>query len=132
VNRNGANIPVVQSRFFDSIDFEFDTVVFNPPYVTTEEGARRGLTGVRETQWNGGVDGSSVIAGFLEQMGKLPKRVTAYLAINFLHLPRSRMRMVIEKHADRISLIEVVKHSILPVDVYILVNDMPHPPSTAS
>jgi len=56
---NGLNINVVQSDLFSSIHENFDVIVFNPPYLPSDE--------VYSEAWNGGKDGVEIAERFLEE-----------------------------------------------------------------
>lgn len=71
---NGLKIKVVQSDLFSNIDENFDTIVFNPPYLPSDE--------INDIAWNGGKEGIEVAEKFLED------------AINYLN-PRGRIYLLL-------------------------------------
>ncbi len=61
---NGISMKLVDSDLFSSIHGKYDEIIFNPPYLPSEdefEGAE---------QWNGGKDGFEVTSRFLVDAGK--------------------------------------------------------------
>ena len=126
VERNRAPIRVLQSSFFDGVDGAFDTVVFNPPYVPTEAGRRRGLSPRLRRQWDGGPDGLAVIDGFLAALEGDPRAPVALMGVNHRHTPRERVSALLAGHAG-IEVEDVYRHPLLPVDVYVLRRRPPLP-----
>jgi methylase of polypeptide subunit release factors len=121
VRFNGAPIQVIESEFFAKVPGEFDTVIFNPPYVHTDIGETRRLSQATRSQWDGGRDGMRVIDGFLAAVSTLSHPVTVYMGINDWHVPRQTILESIGRRANLI-LNEVAKPSILPVFVYVFQN----------
>lgn len=116
---NGAPISVVCSRFFDDIDDEFDTVVFNPPYVPSASGAERSLPEERRSQWDGGPAGTAVVEQYLSELKRLDRPVTTYMGVNHMHVRRESMTAVIGD-SPSCTLSDVYRHRALPVDVYTI------------
>jgi methylase of polypeptide subunit release factors len=119
VNRNRAPIRVLQSTFFDAIDHAFDAVVFNPPYVPTEAGLRRGLSARFRRQWDGGPDGLAVIDGFFTALERDGRDPVAIMGVNHRHTPRGPVCALLAAHGG-IRTEDVYRHPLLPVDVYVL------------
>jgi methylase of polypeptide subunit release factors len=119
VDRNRAPIRVLESTFFDAVEDSFDAVVFNPPYVPTEAGRRRGLSARFRRQWDGGPDGLAVIDGFLAALEADGRDPLVLMGVNHAHTPRGHVTALIDTHAD-VRTEEVYRHPLLPVDVYVL------------
>ena len=117
VAHNGAPIEVVQSTYFDAVPDRFHVVSFNPPYVPTSAGEERGLR-ERRTQWDGGTDGTHVIAGYLDAVAALGRPITSHLGMNRQHVDGPKMSRVLAGRKLRTS---VFSHPLLPVDVYTIV-----------
>ncbi len=67
---NNVETRVIQSDLFGEMNEEFDVVIFNPPYLPSEEWSES--HGV-DRQWDGGGDGSSIIERFLLDLTKFLK-----------------------------------------------------------
>jgi methylase of polypeptide subunit release factors len=111
---NRAPIRVVEARFFDGVNGEFDCVTFNVPYVPS-----RLLAGTGDVQSDGGPEGTSVIEGFLDGFAARGARATAYLGVNRLFVPREKVVRLIERRAG-LALKQVRRRWPWPVDVYVL------------
>ena len=123
VSYNKANMEVVHSSYFENIDEDFDTVIFNPPYVSTDTGKRRNLSDKRGSQWHGGERGVDVIEGYFAALAQLTRPVTTYLGLNYRHVSRRVMLDLLAKQASLgIDLQGVFRHRLLPVDVYTIAN----------
>jgi release factor glutamine methyltransferase len=57
--RNHVDLEILDSQLFHRIEGTFDTIIFNPPYLPTDDRYEEA------TQWNGGQDGFDVIRPFL-------------------------------------------------------------------
>lgn len=119
VDRNRAPIRVLQSSFLDGVDDAFDAVVFNPPYVPTEAGRRRGLSPRLRRQWDGGPDGLAVIDGFLGALETEPRDPIVLMGVNHRHVPRERVSALLAGHPG-VGVEGIYRHPLLPVDVYAL------------
>jgi len=120
VKRNGEPFNVCRSRFFDGIgDFDFEAVIFNPPYVPTEAAHAMGLPEDRASQWHGGSDGLAVADEFLCELAKIPRPVTALMSNNRMLVPRQRFSEFLATHKGLTKLAEW-QHPFLPIDVYTL------------
>ena len=119
IDRNKAPIRTVNSSFFDNIDEDFDTVIFNPPYLPRKTGLLCHSSKKRRSQWDGGSDGTEVIENFLDAFQKLDHQVDAYMGMNFWHIPREKLIGILDSRRA-ILVKEIYRHPILPVDVYIL------------
>ena len=118
VARNHAPIRVFESRFFDAVRSDFDAVVFNPPYVPTAVGIRRGLSARLRQQWDGGRNGVAVVEGLLRALESDHRNPLVIMGVNRTHTPESRIASVLAAHTD-IALDEVRRHPLLPVDIYV-------------
>lgn len=119
IDWNNAPIQVIQSRFFDAVTAKVDTVVFNPPYVPTAIGAGRGLLKERRCQWDGGNTGIEVIEDFLRALENVSYSLKAYIGVNSGHIPKAKMINLLEQN-KRISVEEIYKDPVLPVNIYII------------
>jgi HemK-related putative methylase len=115
---NGAPIDVVQSSFFDGVPCEFDLVTFNPPYVTTSHGRRRGLADEYRIQWDGGPEGTSVIRRFLDEVARHGARPLVLMGVNRWHATPDRIDALFRER-PRLRLVDVIEHRYLPVNVYV-------------
>lgn len=120
VRANGAPIPVACCSLFEGLAGEYDLAVFNPPYVPTETGRRRGLPERYRTQWDGGPDGTRTIRAFLRAFATQELAAAALMGVNRRHVPRKRIAPHLDG-AGGFSVEEVWAHPWLPVDVYVLV-----------
>lgn len=74
---NGVEIAVFQSNLFENVKGKFDTIIFNPPYLPTEDK----IDG--SEQWDGGIDGFKATRPFLrEAMNYLTDEATIYLVLS--------------------------------------------------
>jgi methylase of polypeptide subunit release factors len=119
VDRNRAPIRVIHSNFFDAIDDDFDAVVFNPPYVPTEAGRRRGLSPRWRRQWDGGPDGLAVIEAFVRALETDRRDPLVLMGVNHRHTPREPLSTLLDRHPG-VETEDVYRHPLLPVDVYVL------------
>lgn len=118
IRRQGASIPVICSRFFEKVDQPFDIVIFDPPYVSTQEGLEANLPANRRSQWDGGHDGAKVIENFVDAFKGLNKNVKVYMGVNHWHVAREKVLKLLNDSTG-ICLHEVYRHPLLPVDVYV-------------
>ena len=73
---NEAEIKVVRSDLFSNVDGKFDVIVFNPPYLPTEN---------EDIAWDGGREGIEIIVSFLEHAKEYLKRKgSIYLVMSSL------------------------------------------------
>jgi methylase of polypeptide subunit release factors len=127
VRRSGAPIAVVRSRFFDAVEVDaLDAVVFNPPYVPTAAGERRGLPASRRSQWDGGGDGAAVVREFCTELAALGRRLPALVGVNRRHLPRALVEAAVAA-APPLRVERVWRGRLLPVDIY----ELAVPPSSS-
>jgi methylase of polypeptide subunit release factors len=117
VARNSAPVAVRESSFFDGVPDVFDLVVFNPPYISTDEGESQGLPAARRTQWDGGASGTQVVEEFLSACAARGHSFRILLGVNSMHVGRDRIVRIIESHA-RITVIECHRSWLLPVVIY--------------
>jgi hypothetical protein len=113
VAANGAPIRVVEARFFDGVDGEFDCVTFNVPYVPSS------LVYGPDVQSDGGPDGTSVLEGFLDAFAARGGGATAYLGVNHLFVRREKIMPLVDCRPG-LALEEVRRRWPWPVDVYVL------------
>ena len=114
VAANRAPIRVVETRFFEGIDEEFDCVTFNVPYVPT---ARLGRPG--DFRSDGGPEGTSVIEAFLDALALHGGAATAYLGVNASFVPRRKVVPLVDRRGG-LRLAEIVRPLVIPVDVYVV------------
>jgi len=115
---NGAPIDVVQSSFLAGVDGDVDIVTFNPPYVTTAHGSARGLDEPYRVQWDGGAEGTSVIARFLDAIAADTRRPLVVMGVNRWHATPARLAALFHAR-PALTLRDVVRHPVLPVNVYV-------------
>ena len=113
VDANRAPIRVVEARFFDGVEGEFDCVSFNAPYVPSRFLTRS------DPQSDGGPDGTSVIEGFLDSFAAKGGAATAYLGVNRWFVPRESVVPLVVRRAG-LELTAVRRRWPWPVDVYVL------------
>ncbi len=113
-NANRAPIRVLEARYFEGVDGEFDCVTFNVPYVPS-----RLLPGPGDVQSDGGPEGTSVIEGFLDAFAARGTRATAYLGVNRVFVPREKVVSLVERRSGLV-LEQVRRRWPWPVDVYVL------------
>jgi len=113
VDANGAPIRVVEARFFDGVDGEFDCVTFNVPYVPSS------LVYGPDVQSDGGPEGTRVLEGFLDAFAARGGRATAYLGVNRLFVRREKIVPLVDRRPGLV-LEEVRRQWPWPVDVYVL------------
>jgi len=116
---NQATIKVVCSNLFENIKEEFDIVVFNPPYVPTKSGKTSNLSKKFQSQWDGGVEGDSVVKQFLDAFQKLGHSAVAYIGINYWYVPQEKMISLISTKRD-LQIRKVHRCPFLPVYVYVV------------
>ncbi len=58
--RNHVDIRIIDSQLFNNLTGKYDTIIFNPPYLPTEDRYEEA------EQWNGGTGGFDVIRPFLK------------------------------------------------------------------
>jgi release factor glutamine methyltransferase len=61
---NGLNVNLINCDLFDGIRGSFDVVIFNPPYLQTEDDREKSKDWL-ESAWNGGNTGEKVVLEFL-------------------------------------------------------------------
>jgi hypothetical protein len=120
VRLDGAPVRVVEGDLLAGLQGPFDHVLFNPPYVPTAVGRARGLPERLRSQWDGGADGTEVLARFLAAFEREGGDATALLGVNRLHVPRAVALRCISERAG-LELVERLDAPWLPSDVYVLV-----------
>lgn len=115
---NRAPIEVVQSSFLTGVPGDLDLVTFNPPYVTAAHGSARGLDEPYRVQWDGGAEGTSVIANFLDVIARDPRRPLVLMGVNRWHATPDRVEALFRSRPI-LTLKDVVRHQWLPVNVYV-------------
>lgn len=116
---NGAPLHVICCRLLRGLRGDFDIILFNPPYVPTGTGRRRGLPESYRCQWDGGPAGVDTIAAFLQAFEHEGGRATALLGVNHRHVPRARIDPLLHG-CPGVIVQEIWRHPWLPVDVYVL------------
>ncbi len=119
VANNDGPIEVVHSELFANVSAAFNVVVFNPPYLQSERGEDFNLQNFRQTQWDGGDDGTRVISDFLDALAKRRAPVRAYMGVNRMFVPQDRVRSLVRPHAT-LSLIDTLRSPLLPADVHVI------------
>ena len=113
VEANRAPVRVVEARFFDGLEDEFDCVTFNLPYVPSTF-----LPGP-DVQSDGGPEGTRVIEGFLDAFVEHGGRSIACLGVNPLFVTRATVVSLIERRPG-LALIEVRRRWPWPANVYTI------------
>ena len=76
---NHVSVETLLSDLFEKIDDSYDSIIFNPPYLPTEDNIEG------SEQWNGGRDGFKVTKAFLNSLGShLNKGGSAWLVLSSL------------------------------------------------
>jgi len=119
IEYNHAPIQVKHSNLFENIDEDFDIVVFNPPYVPTEQGITSNLSKEFQSQWDGGKDGTTIVRQFLDELDKIEGSHTAYLGINHFYLSKASVLDILEPKKN-LELRKSHRHSFLPIDVFVI------------
>jgi methylase of polypeptide subunit release factors len=119
VRLNRSPVRVVEGDLLAGLGGPFDHVLCNPPYVPTAAGRARGLPERLRSQWDGGADGTEVLARFLESFEREAGNATALLGVNRLHVPRELALQRIGERAG-LELVERLDAAWLPSDVYVL------------
>lgn len=119
VEANRAPIRVMETRFFEGLDEEFDCVAFNIPYVPSRLVEDPEVPQPFAFQSDGGPEGTTVIEGFLDAFARTPHVAVAYLGINALLIPREKLVALLDRHPD-VALVRVLRPLPLPVKVYVL------------
>jgi methylase of polypeptide subunit release factors len=114
--KNQAPIDVVRSEFFADVPGQFDTVVFNPPYVPTRIGETQAT---RRSQWDGGRDGTRVVDAFLGALERIEKPVLVFIGVNSFFVSTQRMIAMLDERPS-LRLDRTNRSSILPVDVHVI------------
>lgn len=119
IRLQGARLPLRRAALLEGAPRDTEYVVFNPPYVPTATGERRRLPAAFRSQWDGGPDGTRVIAAFLDGLAAHEGHPTVFLGVNHRHVPRARMEDLLARQPT-IVLEEVVRERFLGVEVYVL------------
>ncbi len=114
-----ARLPLRRAALLEGAPRDTEYVVFNPPYIPTSTGERRRLPAAFRSQWDGGPDGTRVIAAFLDGLAAHEGHPTVFLGVNHRHVPRARMEALLARQPT-IALQEVVRERCLGVEVYVL------------
>ena len=114
---DGADIEVLCGPFFANHAPHLDWVLFNPPYVPTESGLARGLPQELRSQWDGGPNGTTVIAGFLDALAQWEGAPRVLMGVNRRHVSRESVEALLDAHSA--ASLETVESSLLGVDVYV-------------
>jgi len=76
---NGVSVSALKSDLFSRVKGKFNTILFNPPYLPTEDNVPEGI------QWNGGEGGIEVVSRFLGEADRhLEKDGDIYLVLSSL------------------------------------------------
>ncbi len=130
VERNRAPIEVVESDLFANVSAPFTVVTFNPPYIRTSVGEAWNVD-ARQSQWDGGEDGTDAVGPFLQAVGARENHVTACLAMNTMFVKGERIRDMVA-HQPELKFIETVRAKVLPIELHILENRLERPEAGAS
>jgi len=114
---NGAAIELRRGAFFAGHAGALDIVLFNPPYVPADVGRSRGLPLDLRAQWDGGPEGTTVIAGLLDAVALREDAPCVLMGVNRRHVPREKIEALFHDHGELE--LETVEPSPLGVDVYV-------------
>lgn len=103
VELNGVDIQLFESNLFSNVPGTYDVIFFNPPYVRTEIGRSLNLTerlNVDGDQvWDGGTDGTAVIADFLRDLkNHLLRGGKALVGVQDYYVKRPQMEALAGKY----------------------------------
>ncbi len=119
LERAGLPVEVRTGAHFADVPEPLDVVVFNPPYVPSAVGEARGLSERFRAQWDGGPEGTTVIAEFLDELGARSTGARVFLGVNGRHVSRERMAGLLAERPSLV-LLAVARPRFLGVDVYQL------------
>ena len=120
IELNEAPISVVESDLFANVPGPFDVVTFNPPYIATSFGDRWNVD-ARQSQWDGGEEGSDAVAPFLASVAARDHSVTACLAMNTIFVKRDRIRAMVADQPE-LELVETYRAPVLPIELHTIEN----------
>ncbi|HPR42451.1 MAG TPA: methyltransferase [Candidatus Methanofastidiosa archaeon] len=88
--RNGiSDIEFRLSDMFENVEGTYDTIIFNPPYLPSEEFS----TGIYDRCWDGGREGCEVTERFIDGvMEHLSEKGKVYLVLSSLSNPSETMK----------------------------------------
>jgi methylase of polypeptide subunit release factors len=106
-----------------SPEAQYDLIFFNPPYVPTDVGNQLRFTERLEVDgdqvWDGGEDGTRVLAEFLNQSPRyLAPNGRVVFGVQNLFVPDSRVLTVVQRSGLRLD--RRVRRSLIPSTVYIV------------
>jgi methylase of polypeptide subunit release factors len=131
IRRQGAHLPLRRANLLEGAPSDTEFLLFNPPYVPTAVAERRGLPDAYRSQWDGGPDGTRVIAAFLDALEAHDGCPTAFLGINGRHVPRARVEALVAERPG-LRLEDVVSERLLGVQVFVLSSGRSDPVSPAA
>ena len=103
VELNGVDVQLLESNLFSHITDSYNVIFFNPPYVRTGIGRALKLTerlNVDGDQvWDGGVDGTAVIAEFFQGLkNHLLPGGSALVGVQDYYVKRPQLETLADKH----------------------------------
>jgi len=115
--RLGTKLRTVTSDLFTNIPGKFDVILFNPPYLPSED--------LRDRTVDGGAEGRALIDRFLNDLSThLKKNGVAYLLVSSLNNPSS----ITEAHPEY-EFVSIAKRSLFFEEIQVLCarlrNDLP-------
>ena len=114
VARNGAPNRVIEARFFEGVEGDFDCITFNIPYVPS-----RLLGAAGDFQSDGGAEGTSVIEAFLNEFVVRGGRARALLGVNCIFVPPQRFLPLVAAHPELV-VERTIRPPVWPVAVYVI------------
>ncbi|HLA76956.1 MAG TPA: methyltransferase [Vicinamibacteria bacterium] len=114
VARNRAPNRVVEARFFEGVEGDFDCITFNIPYVPT-----RLLAAPGDFQSDGGPEGTSVIEAFLDAFVVRGSGARALLGVNRIFVPPEKFLPLAAARPD-LAVEKTVRPPLWPVAVYVI------------
>ena len=102
---NGAHIEIIVSNLFEGVQGNFDLIFINPPYVPqTHPAASKHGGNPLDTTWDGGPQGTEVIADFLDGAHRfLAPNGLVLLGVNEFYVPGGLLRELIAGKGYRIN-----------------------------
>ncbi len=114
VARNSAPNQVIEARFFEGVEGDFDCITFNIPYVPT-----RLLSAAGDFQSDGGPEGTSVIEAFLDAFVVRGGRARALLGVNRIFVPPQRFLPLVAARPDLV-VERTIRPPVWPAAVYVI------------
>ena len=116
---NAAPISASVSNLFASVPADFNIVIFNPPYMPSAFGNEK-IT--RRSQWDGGLDGASIVGSLLDAMQTIDRPLQLFLGVNSMFIPAEKIAAMLDER-ESLQLERTVGAPLLPVDIHVISRD---------